>query len=259
MRINLIPMAGEGQRFKNAAYNIPKPLLMVNGLPMVVRAAKSLPPADRYIFVCQQKHLSFFPIEDVLKQHFDDVKVIGLDSTTEGQAITCMMAKDYIPADAFLTIGASDNDMLYNAAEFEKRLENSDTDAWIWTFRNNPLVLKNPSSYGWVDIKESNGSAAKISCKNPISDKPLNDHAIIGAFSFKRASIFFDAVSNMVEHQAKINGEYYVDIALEFAIRMGFKVNVFEVDQYICWGTPEDYQEYLFWLRYFKKQNLASH
>ena len=26
-----------------------------------------------------------------------------------------------------------------------------------------------------------------------------------------------------------------------------------QVQQYICWGTPQDYQEYQYWLTYFKK------
>ena len=39
-------MAGEGQRFVNAGYNTPKPLIENDGLPMVVQAAKTLPPAE---------------------------------------------------------------------------------------------------------------------------------------------------------------------------------------------------------------------
>ena len=46
-RVNLIPMAGVGQRFIDFGYTTPKPLIDINGLPMVVRAAKSLPPADQ--------------------------------------------------------------------------------------------------------------------------------------------------------------------------------------------------------------------
>ena len=54
MIVNLIPMAGEGQRFKNEGYTTPKPLLDTDGVPMFVRAAKSLPKADLYIFVCRR-------------------------------------------------------------------------------------------------------------------------------------------------------------------------------------------------------------
>ena len=43
-RVNLIPAAGAGARFVEAGYATPKPLLPVDGEPMIVRAARALPP-----------------------------------------------------------------------------------------------------------------------------------------------------------------------------------------------------------------------
>ena len=51
-KVNLIPIAGLGLRFKNKGYKIPKPLIPINGTPMFVSAARALPKADLYIFVC---------------------------------------------------------------------------------------------------------------------------------------------------------------------------------------------------------------
>ena len=48
-KVNIIPMAGEGSRFVNQGYKLPKPLIPVNGVPMVVRAAKCLPDADLWL------------------------------------------------------------------------------------------------------------------------------------------------------------------------------------------------------------------
>ena len=66
-RINLIPMAGAGQRFADVGYTLPKPLIPVAGKPMIVRAAGSLPKADKWIFVCRAQHLLSAPVEQVLK------------------------------------------------------------------------------------------------------------------------------------------------------------------------------------------------
>jgi dTDP-glucose pyrophosphorylase len=252
MRINLIPMAGEGQRFKNAGYTTPKPLINVNGLPMVVAAAKSLPPADKYIFVCRKQHLENSTIEKILREYFDNIEIVSTDQLTEGQAISCMLARDLIPDDAVLTIGASDNDMTYDGEYVENLFNDENTDGWIWTFRNNPAVLQNPAMYGWVVSDDHLHSARQVSCKIPISNTPLNDHAVIGAFTFKRAKIFFDAVEAMVKANERINNEFYVDIAADYSIRMGFNIKVCEVRSYICWGTPSDYEAYQYWLSYFK-------
>lgn len=254
MRINLVPMAGEGQRFKDQGFIIPKPFIEVDGIPMVVRACKALPSADKNIFVCRKHHLHDYPIQDILEKYLNNVLIVTIDELTEGQAITCLAARNHIPDNAILNIGASDNDMVYDENIFEKMYQNPQLDGLIWSFRNNPAVLKNPKMYGWVETTPLTTKATHVSCKIPISEKPMSDHAIIGAFTFKKAKSFFDSVDAMVSSNARINNEFYVDVAIDFAIKSGLNIHVYEVDQYICWGTPNDYDEYKYWLSYFKKR-----
>lgn len=254
MRINLIPMAGEGQRFKDAGYTTPKPLIEIDHIPMVVRAAKALPKADKYIFVCRSEHIKQMPLEETLKKNFNNVIIVPVDKLTEGQAITCMLAKNEISDDDVLTIGASDNDMTYDEDLIEQFFADSNIDGWLWTFRNNKAVLQNPRMYGWVETENKATKATNVSCKIPISDNPTNDHAVIGAFTFKRAKYFFDAVNDMIKANDRINNEFYVDVAMNYAIKAGHSIHAREVEQYICWGTPADYEEYNYWLNYFKKR-----
>src|SRR5262245_2094221 len=84
-RINLIPMAGAGKRFAEAAYGLPKPLIPVAGVPMVVRAARALPAADRWIFVCRGEHVREAAIDRELRSHFSPATVLTIDQPTEGQ------------------------------------------------------------------------------------------------------------------------------------------------------------------------------
>ena len=247
-------MAGEGQRYKDAGFKIPKPFIDIDGIPMVVRACKALPNADKNIFVCRKQHLEQYPIKDVLEKYLNNVIIVSIDELTDGQAMTCLAARDHIPDDSILNIGASDNDMVYNEGNLEKMYQNKELDGWIWTFRNNPAVLQNPKMYGWVKTEKSTNKATHVSCKIPISENPLLDHAVIGAFTFKKAKSFFDAVHNMIKSNYRINNEFYVDVAIDFAIKSGLNIHVHEVDQYICWGTPQDFYEYQNWLKYFKKR-----
>ena len=113
-RVNLIPMAGQGSRFLNAGYGIPKPLIEIDGLPMVVKAAKCLPDADHWIFICRKEHLTEFELDKVLNKYFCKTTILAVDYLTEGQVSTCLIAKDYLDADDFLTIGACDNGMEYD-------------------------------------------------------------------------------------------------------------------------------------------------
>jgi len=241
-KVNLIPMAGEGQRFIDAGFTEPKPLIDLNGLPMVVRAAKSLPEADKWIFICRKKHIKESSIDKILAEHFPDCIVLDVENLTEGQASTCLLAKDHLLSDDQLTIGACDNEMKYDTNKFVKLIE--DYDCVIWTFRNNPSVLQNPNMYGWVKLDKSS-NATGVSCKKSISSTPMSDHAVVGTFSFSKAAYFLESAERIITKNRRINNEYYLDIVLDECIVNGYKVKPFEVNKYTCWGTPKDLEKYM--------------
>lgn len=248
-------MAGAGQRFADVGYRLPKPLIPVADKPMIVRAAGCLPKPDQWVFVCRQEHIAQAQIDLELKKLFQPAEIISVDHLTEGQACTCLLAKDKLAPDAVLTIGACDNAMNYDPAKFEAAIGASDCDALIWTFRNNPAVLQDPRMYGWVDA-DANGCVRRVSVKVPISDKPMNDHAVIGAFTFKRAKDFVNAAEAMIHANRRIKNEFYVDEAMNVAVEQGLRVKVFEVEHYICWGTPRDLDTYNYWHGWFADTGL---
>ena len=247
--IALIPMAGAGSRFVEAGYDIPKPLLTIMGTPMVVKAALALPSSDKYIFVVRDFQIKDFQIDQYLKSHFSNSDIIVLDHLTEGQAITCLEAKSLINNDEALLIGASDNGMVYDREAFNE--VRKDTDAVVFTFRNNPSVLAKPQAYGWVQVNQSN-EVENVSVKVPISNTPMHDHAVVGAFWFRKGSMFVEAAEHMVANNKRINNEFYVDECINDLIELGYKVKAFEIEHYVCWGTPNDYETFNYWEEYHK-------
>ena len=239
--VNLIPMAGAGQRFVDEGYTVPKPLIEVDGEPMIIKAAECLPPADHWIFICRKEHVVEHGIDEKLKKLFPCSDIISVGYLTEGQASTCLLARDHLQAQDRLTIGACDNAMEYDQSNFKNHI--AEYDALVWTFRNNPAVIENPKMYGWVQLWDD-GRAKKISCKQPISENPLQDHALIGAFSFREAGGFIKSVDSMIAKNRRINNEFYMDVAMDECIRMDYDVRPMEVNNYTCWGTPEDLEKY---------------
>jgi len=252
----LIPMAGAGSRFQQEGYTTPKPLLDILGKPMVVQAALSLPKGDRYIFVCRDFHITEYQIDQELKKFFPDCIIVTVDHLTEGQASTCLLAKEYINNDEALMIGASDNGMIWNADKFTQMSEQA--DCMPFTFRNNVTVVPKPQQYGWV-VTDENMNATKVSVKVPISDKPMNDHAIVGAFWFAKGKDFVEAAERMIAKNRRINNEFYVDECINEVIEAGKRVKVFEIDYYICWGTPNDYRTFYYWEGFFKNAHFHSY
>ena len=59
----ILPLAGKGSRFVKEGYKNPKPLINVDGLPMIVSAVKSLPKTSKQVFICLEEHLKKYPLE----------------------------------------------------------------------------------------------------------------------------------------------------------------------------------------------------
>jgi len=238
--VNLIPMAGEGKRFKDAGYTTPKPLIKVDGQPMVVKALKSLPKASTNILIVRKDQLNIVDFKSLLKDYFDNVIIIEIDYLTEGQASTCLLSEPYVPKNSIINIGACDIGLKYNKKKYNKTLEMF--DSFIWTYNNNPNVLIHPEMYGWVKTKQNSDEIEYVSCKKPISDKLINDHVVSGTFSFKNSNLFFDGIKKMMSDNDRVNGEFYLDNIFN---HLAIKSSVFKVEEYYSWGTPDELKNYL--------------
>jgi NDP-sugar pyrophosphorylase family protein len=248
----LLPMAGLGSRFANEGYATPKPLIPVSGRPMVLQATGDLPAAPRHVFVVRRDMPGRSETEKQIKDNYADVDIVELSAPTDGQARTCMLGfdDDRIDLDQPVTIGACDNGALYDTAAFAHLMADGDTDVIVWGKRGYPGAVRNPQMYGWIDT--DGGLVAGVSVKTPLS-APETDPIVVGTFTFKRGRDFLAAAERMIEREARINGEYYVDTCINDAIALGLKCRILEIDSYLCWGTPNDLKTFEYWQSCFHK------
>lgn len=251
----LIPLAGAGSRFAKVGYKDPKPLLDVSGKPMIIQANHQLPASEQNAYVCLEEHIAQYQVDEAIRKVQPNADITAIDGVTEGQAITCELGMNNISDDSSLLIAACDNGMLWNHKEYKKLIENDNIDAIVWTFKGHPSSRENPQMYGWVNTDETGDviKATGVSVKKAISETPENDHAIVGTFYFRRAEMFKQALEQLVELNIRVNGEFYVDSLMGVLIDMDYKVAVFEVDAYIGWGTPNDYETFRYWQSFFHK------
>ena len=254
----LIPMAGAGSRFVKEGYAKHKPVILVTNrrdgkkIPMVVAATKDLPGANesenKIIYVDRDFHKND-GVEDEIKNFFPVAKFITISNLTEGQASTCLLAKDDINNEEELLIAGCDNGIVFDEKKFIDAKKS--VDVLIFTFRNNEAVLENPNAYGWVDADDL-GFVKAVSVKVPVSQNPIKDHAIVSAFWFKRGIDFVKAAEEMIAKNDRINGEFYADQVMKYCLQNSLKVKVFEVDKYLCWGTPLEYENYEKTINYWR-------
>ena len=250
--IKLIPLAGKGQRFQDAGFLEPKPLISIAGKPMIIQAADALPKCKENVFVCLKEHLDKYPLEKKLKEVYSNAQIISLNEVTQGQACTCEIGLKNIDLEKPLFIGACDNSMIINYEKLEEEILKSDILAF--SFRNHVSSEKTPNAYGWLKVDEEN-NIIDVSVKKAISDNPKNDHAIVGAFYFKSAKIFLKCLQYLYDNNIKVNNEFYVDSCIKSGIELGYITRVFEVEKYICWGTPDDYKTFVAYQSLFHKLN----
>lgn len=256
----LIPMAGEGSRFKDNGYETPKPLIptfdrkTLKNQPMIISAANCLPGSDdsnnNMIFVDRTFHKEQ-GIEDTIKQTWTNARFITLDKLTEGQACTCLKAEDFIDNDEELLIGGCDCGIDVDFGKFEELKK--DCACIVFTFKNNDSVCTNPNAYGWIKVDDSDNITG-VSIKKSISDYPEKDNAVTSIFWFRTGHMFVEAAKKMISVNDRINNEFYADQVVKYIIEAGYKAKVLVVDKYFCWGTPKDYEDYQntvnYWYRF---------
>ena len=249
----ILPMAGAGSRFSKEGYNIPKPLLDIEGIPMIIQAVECLPKTTNKIFIGQESHFKKYDIDSKIKEFYNESNILGIDYITEGQACTCDLAfKNYvINLEKPILISACDNGVYYNITEYEKMIEDPEIDIIIWSFSNNPTSKLFPHMYAWLDVDKHN-YVKRVSIKKPFDDVE-NKYAIIGTMYFKKGTYFKKGLDEIYKTNYRTNNEFYVDNMIEPLVHMGYKVKIFDVYNYLCWGTPNDYKTYNYWKEYFFK------
>ena len=66
----LIPMAGAGTRFQKAGYTFPKPLIEIDGKPMIQLVVENLNVEANFIFVVQKEHRDKYNLDSLLKNNY---------------------------------------------------------------------------------------------------------------------------------------------------------------------------------------------
>jgi len=252
--VTILPMAGKGSRFSMRGYSDPKPLLPINDRSMVIEAVRCLPQSNHTIFVGLKEHFDKYPLlTSEIKSNISNSDILLIDNTTDGQATTCYLAIEHyqIPSDQSLLISACDNGVYYDTNKYDDLVSDLSNDIIVWSFSNNPTSKLFPHMYAWLDIDDNNNILA-VSNKKPFDNRP-NKYCIIGTMFFRKSQYFVDGYNYITQNHIQTNNEYYVDDMLNYLIQKKLKVKVFNVDYYLCWGTPDDYMTFNYWQEFFNK------
>ena len=246
----IIPCAGLGKRFSESGYKLPKPFIEVSGKPMINQAFDDLPSFENVKLIFRREILNKYELSSKFRGDLKDANIQIIDSITNGQASTCLLGLENVDLSKPMMISACDNGLIYDYKKFKELTQDDSIDLIVWGCRNFPGARKNPEMYGWIE--EENSIVKKVYVKKGYKN-PKTDPIITGTFYFGKAEIYKKLAEKLLKSEEKVNNEFYVDSAINIAIKLGLKVIYFEIDYYLCWGTPDDLKTYNYWQNCFHK------
>ena len=194
----LIPMAGAGSRFQQAGYTFPKPLIDVEGKPMIQVVVENLNIDATFIYVVQKSHRAQYNLDTLLNLITPNCKIVEVDGLTEGAACTTLLAKEYINNDDGLLMANSDQFLEWDSNEFMYKMIEQKVDGGILTFH-----ATHPK-WSFAKIDEY-GYVTEVQEKNPISDI-----ATVGVYYWAKGSDYVKYAEQMISKNIRTNNEFYV-------------------------------------------------
>lgn len=228
-------MAGEGSRFLKEGYAFPKPLIDVDGKPMIQTVVENLQFDAEYIFLVRKEHLEKYAgLRNTLDRISDGkFKIVEVDKLTEGAACTALLAKEHINTDEDILIANSDQIIDYRPENFLVMKNMTTVDGIIFTF--NAVHPK------WSFIKVNNlGFVTEVVEKIPISNI-----ATCGIYWYRRGKDFVHSAETMIAKNLRVNNEFYVAPVYNEMIQNEKKIIPFFVQHMHGIGTPEDLNFYM--------------
>lgn len=225
-------MAGLGSRFADAGYTRPKPLIDVNGVPMIKAVVDSLNLSAHYIFIVQKAHSVQYHLLEALDEIAPGCSIVEIDGLTEGAAVTSLAAKHLINNDTPLIIANSDQIVEWDSLVFATMLS-----------RNNAIAVfmepsRNPK---WSYVEIHDGQVASVHEKIPVSD-----YANVGIYGWSSGSDYVKYAEQMMGKNIRTNNEFYIAPVYNEAIAANDKLTIpYFVDEMYGVGTPEDLEVYL--------------
>lgn len=229
----LIPMAGKGNRFVQAGYTFPKPLIDVRGKPMIQMVIDNLNIDANYIFLVLKEHIEKYNIIHMLKLLKPNCKIVVVDKITEGSACTTLLAKKFINTDNSLLMANCDQFLVWNSNEVMYSFKNDAIDGGMVTFTSTH------PKWSYAKLNEE-GFIEQVAEKDPISN-----HSNTGVMFWLKGSDYVKYAEQMIEENYRVNNEFYTTPVYNFAIKDGKRFKIKHIDKFWGTGTPEDLNSFL--------------
>ena len=233
-----MPMGGLGQRFRDAGFDTPKPLIDVEGVAMFQKALAAYDDYagdKRHLFIIRKDTDDEYGLGAQITSLLPDAQIKVLDHNTRGAVETCLIAEDFIDPELPLVI--MDCDITFDAPHYFKMMqqavENDNYDGLLLSFDSSD------PRYSFAEIDED-GLVVRTAEKVAISN-----NALMGAYFFTPAATSLTAAPELLSQEiSETMKEYYVSLIYNILIDNNKRIGLAK-GSFTSFGTPEELQNYL--------------
>lgn len=232
----LIPMAGSDDVFRKHGFLFAKPLIEIDGRPLIEHSIQCLrsAPEAKFVFVIRKDDDLRFHLREVLLLLAPGSEIICAHGETAGAACTALLAVDAISNNEELLIANSDQILKFDLGEAIAAFRKGNYDAGTVVFDS-----VHPR---WSFVKTNEDGLVIEAAEK----RPLSRNATAGLYYFKRGALFVDAAQRMIRKGANVGGGYFICPTFNELILDQRRVGIFRIarDQYISLATPQTLEEY---------------
>jgi len=250
----IIPMSGLGQRFQDAGYTQPKPLIEVDGYPMIHHVVQLFPGASRFVFICNEEHLATTDMRNKIISVVSNAVIVSIPKHKQGPVYAVLQALPQIDMNMPTVVSYCDYGTYWSFYNFMAYVYHNRLDGCIAAYRGFHPHMLGSDNYAFMrETSEGSMRLAQIQEKKPFTDNKMNEWASNGTYYFSTGKLLQTYFEKTFEDtSSRVNGEYYVSMVYNKLVDDGLQVGIFPIQHMLQWGTPYDLQVYEGWSRYFR-------
>ena len=244
-------MSGFGERFRRLGYAVPKPLILIEGKPIIAHVIDMFPGENDFFFICNQEHLDepAYHMEAILKELCPSGRIIGIQPHKLGPVYAALQADHLLNPAEPVVVNYCDFTCFWDWHHFKSYVKKTVCTGAIPVYKGfHPHSL---GSTNYAYVLEEDGYVQDIQEKKPYTNNRMEEYASSGTYYFASAQIMSEAFRAVIEQDLNTGGEYYVSLAYKSLLLNAQPVVVYPLQHFMQWGTPEDVAEYNIWSKAF--------
>jgi NDP-sugar pyrophosphorylase family protein len=254
----VVPMSGRGQRFLDAGYTDPKPLIRVDGEPIIKHVIDLFPGEKEIHCICNREHIETTDMRAILEGYGVRIHVIEPHSLGPVHAVSSVFDAIAASEDEEMIISYCDYGTDWDYSGFLTAVRESGADGGIAAYRGFHPHMLGADNYAFLRCDPDSNRIVEIREKEPFTSDRMSEFASNGTYYFRKAGYvrkyFTEAMA--AGETWKKNGEFYVSLIYNLLVRDGHLVIPYEIRKMLQWGTPKDMKEYMQWSEHFKRAAL---